>query len=69
MSQPHIETMSPEMAEVVRAKSGAERLATANGMFASARRMLWSHLKSEHPDWCDEQVARAAARRLSHGAV
>ena len=65
----HIEVVDDSMAEVLRAKTGAQRLAIASGMYASARRMLISHLKAENPEWSDAQISAEAARRLSHGAV
>ena len=64
-----IEVVDDEMAEVLRRKTGAERLQIASGMYASARRMLISNLEHEHPDWDAERINREAARRLSHGAV
>lgn len=64
-----IEVIDDAMAAVLRRKTGAERLAIAFGMFASARRMLISHLRAEHPDWDEERITREAARRLSHGAI
>lgn len=64
-----IEIIDEEMAVVLRHKTGAERLEIASRMFASARRMLLSHLRSVHPDWDQHEVEREAARRLSHGAV
>ncbi len=64
-----IEVMDDQMAEVYRQMTGAQRLAIASGMFASARRMLLSHLRATHPEWSEEQVLREAARRLSHGTV
>jgi hypothetical protein len=64
-----IEVLDDDMARVLRAKTGAERLAIASAMFASARRMLISHLRDRHPDWSEDDVLREAARRLSHGAV
>jgi hypothetical protein len=69
MDLDRIEVVDEEMARILRGKTGAERLAIASGMYASARRMLLSHLAAEHPDWSEEQVTREAARRLSHGAV
>lgn len=57
------------MATIIRAKSGAERLRIASGMYTSARTMLMSHLSAEHIDWNEQRVQREAARRLSHGAV
>ena len=56
------------MVEVLRAKSGAERLAIAFGMFRSARRMIASQLRSEHPDWDDETLQREVARRIALGS-
>lgn len=63
-----IEVMDDRMAEIIRGKSGAERLRMASDMFASARRMLIHHLRTQHPDWQETQIIREAARRLSHGA-
>jgi hypothetical protein len=65
----HIEVVDERMAEILRRKSGAERLRIAFGLFSSARRMLLSMLRTEHPDWSEEQVIAEAARRLSHGAI
>jgi hypothetical protein len=64
-----IEVMEPVMVQILRQKTGAERLAIASDMFASARRMLISHLRATHSDWTEQQVLRETARRLSHGAV
>lgn len=64
-----LEVIDDAMARVYAAKSGAERLAIASGMFRSARDMLLSHLRTEHPEWNEEHIHQEAARRLSHGAV
>lgn len=64
-----LEVVDDAMARVYAAKSGAERLAIASGMFRSAREMLLSHLRTEHPEWSEERVHQEATRRLSHGAV
>jgi Rv0078B-related antitoxin len=63
-----IEVIDEEMARVLRAKTGADRLRIASGMFAAARRMLLCSLAAEHPDWEPRQVIEETARRLSHGA-
>ncbi len=63
-----IEVMDEEMAAVLRAKTGGERLRIASNMYASARRMLVRHLHSKHPDWTEAQIIREASQRLSHGA-
>ena len=64
-----IEVVDDEMARILRAKTGAERLKIANDMFASARRMIASHLAAEHPDWNEERIQRETSRRISHGSV
>jgi Rv0078B-related antitoxin len=64
-----IEVIDEDVAAMLRRKTGAERLAIASRMFASARRMLLSHLRSTHPDWDERQIVQEAARRLSHGAL
>jgi hypothetical protein len=66
---PHIEVIDEEMARVIRAKTGAERLRIASDMYASARRMLLSHLRVQQSDWDQQRILQEAARRLSHGAI
>jgi hypothetical protein len=63
-----MEIVDEAMVEVLRNKSPAERLAIAAGMWRSARDMIRTLLRAEHPEWTDEAVTREAARRLSHGA-
>lgn len=65
----HLEVVDDEMAEIFRRKTGAERLQIAFGLFSSARRMLTSHLTSQHPDWDEERIQREVARRISRGAI
>lgn len=64
-----IEVVDDEMAAIFRGKTGAERLEIASRMYSSARSMLLSILRADHPDWDEDQINREAARRLSHGAV
>jgi hypothetical protein len=63
------EVVDHETAAILRKKSPTERLAIAHGMWRSARNMLLCALRSQHPEWTDEQVEREVSRRLSHGAV
>lgn len=69
MKIPPFDMVDDDMARILREKTGAERLKIASDMFASARRMLASHLRSEHPDWSEEEIQREVSRRISHGAV
>jgi hypothetical protein len=66
---PNFEVMDDTMAEVLRRKTPAERLAIGMGMWTYARDLLRAVLRGQHPDWTDEQINREVARRLSHGAV
>ncbi len=61
-----IEVVDPQVAAILRRKTGPERLAIANNLFVAARRMLLSHLQAEHPQWDQGQLEQEAARRISH---
>ncbi|ADG67049.1 hypothetical protein Plim_1214 [Planctopirus limnophila DSM 3776] len=67
--QPVIEILEPEMVEILRQKTSAERLAQALRMWETAREMIRGTIRQQHPDWSEEQVLREAANRLSHGAT
>ncbi|MCA9312031.1 MAG: hypothetical protein KDA21_12540 [Phycisphaerales bacterium] len=54
--------------EAIRAKTAAERLAIVDGMWRSARRMIWHHLQALHPEWSDARLDAEVARRLAGGA-
>jgi Rv0078B-related antitoxin len=64
---PRIEVVDHASAAIWASKTGAERLAIAAGMFRSARRMMESHLRSEHPSWCAGQIDAEIRRRFGHG--
>ena len=64
-----IEAVDREMAEVLRRKTPAERLAIASGLWRSARVLLTNNLRSLHPDWDEARLQQEVVRRLSHGAV
>jgi hypothetical protein len=63
-----IEIVDRQMAEILAAKTEAERLAISWGMWRAARRMLTQLLTSEHPDWSAEEVQREVSRRLASGS-
>lgn len=65
----NIEVMDDDMAAVLRAKTGAQRLQIADRLFAFARDLITARIRQEHPDWSVQQQRREIARRLSHGAV
>ncbi|MGH7242399.1 MAG: hypothetical protein ACREJD_03155 [Phycisphaerales bacterium] len=63
-----IEVIDDKTAEILRAKTGAERLSIASDMGASVRAMLEAHLRSLHSTWTNEQVHAEMMRRLSSAA-
>ena len=66
-SKPVVEVIDDEVAEIYRGMTEAERLQIAFGMWRSARRMVTSAVRSEHPDWTESQITEEVALRLSHG--
>lgn len=64
-----IEVLDDAMAEVLKRKTPAERLAIGFGLWRSARTLLRGQLSALHPEWTAAQLDREVARRLSHGAV
>jgi hypothetical protein len=62
-----IEVMDDAMAEVLKKKTPAERLALGNSLRSMARTILRGHLKRAHPDWDSKTLDRAVAHRLLHG--
>ena len=64
-----IEVVDEVMAEVLRRKTPAERIAIGFGLWRSARKMLRAQLAAKHREWDEQQLDREVARRLSHGAV
>lgn len=67
MDPNRIEVMDDDMAEVFRSMTGAQRLEVAFGMIRSARNMLTHHLRTEHPDWDNEQIQQEVASRFLRG--
>lgn len=59
-----IEVVDPEIAAVLRAKSGAERLRLAHEAWELARDRLLVFLAWRHPEWTTDRVAREVAKRL-----
>jgi hypothetical protein len=64
-----IEVIDDDMARVLRAKTGAERLTIGSAMFSWARRMLINHLKEQHPDWTEDEILRETACRIFRGEI
>ncbi|MDB5389459.1 MAG: hypothetical protein JWM11_5105 [Planctomycetaceae bacterium] len=54
------------MAQVLRKKTPAERLAIAWGLWEFARDTLRRTVAAQHPEWTEDQIKREAVQRLVH---
>jgi len=64
-----IEVMDDAMAQVLRRKTPAERIAIGFSLWTSAKRMLTVRLSKSHPDWDEGRIQREVVKRLSNGTV
>jgi hypothetical protein len=56
------EQSTPEQIAIYRQMSPERRLSLAEQLYWSAREFKAAWLRSQHPDWGDEQVAREVTR-------
>jgi hypothetical protein len=68
LMQSNIEIIDHDMAEVLRQKTGAERLVIADQLWYFARDTITAAVRAQHSEWTPEEVNREVVRRLSHGA-
>jgi hypothetical protein len=50
------EPVSPEYLAALQRLTGAQKLRTAFGLYWEARKLKAARLRSQHPDWTEEQV-------------
>ena len=63
-----IEVVNEDVAVILRKKTPAERVALALDANRTARLLVEGGLRTRHPDWNDEQIAREVARRMTLGS-
>ena len=64
-----IEAVDDVMCEILKKKSSRERLKIAFGLWRSARKQLFTYIRSLHPDWDEKRISKEVAKRISHGAT
>jgi len=64
-----IEVVDDRVAEILRKKSGPERLSMVWSAWSFFQMRITAHLKSEHPDWTEEQIRKEIFRRVTYGDV
>ena len=65
--EPVIEVVDDDMAEVLRRKTGAQRLKIIDALYRTAWQLAESNIRSRHPDWSPLQIQRAVAQRIAGG--
>lgn len=63
-----IELLDPEVVQIMKSKSPAEKLAMAFESNRLVRLRLAGHFRTEHPDWTDDQINAAVAQRVLNGS-
>lgn len=62
-----IEVVDEKVAEILKTKSGAERLGMVWDAWSFFEKTITAHLKSAHPEWTAEQIQGEIVRRVAHG--
>lgn len=63
------ESIDDAMVEVLRQKSEAERIMIGARLWKSARAIIAGAIRTENPDWTDDQVYHEVAKTISGGLV
>jgi hypothetical protein len=63
-----IESMDPALAEVLRGKSPAEKVAMVAAANRTARLLAAAGARHVHPDWNETQIQAEVIRRVSGGS-
>lgn len=63
------EVIDDQMAGILRQKTDFQRLRSVDAFWNSARAVLKAAIRTEHPDWDQQQVQIEVARRISNGVL
>ena len=69
LDEGQIEVVDPFVAKCLRERTFAERLEMVFEANRTMRLLIAGRLKTDHPEWSDEQIQAEVARRMLHGAV
>ena len=62
-----IEVVDDRVAEILKTKSGMERLNMVWDAWTFFEKRIKTHLKNAHPEWTEEQIQREIVRRVTYG--
>jgi ABC-type transport system involved in cytochrome bd biosynthesis fused ATPase/permease subunit len=63
-----IEVVDDRVAEILKTKSGRERLNMVWDAWTFFEKTVRAYLKNRHPEWTDEQIQKEIVRRVTHGS-
>jgi hypothetical protein len=63
-----IEVVDDAVAEILRKKTPAERIAIASAAHGTARLLIEAQVRRQHTDWEPEQIREETIRRMTRGA-
>lgn len=61
--------LHPEQVKALRKMTPSQRLETGLAFMEEMRQLKAAALRTQHPDWTEEQVAQALREFVSHGAA
>ncbi len=62
-----IEVVDQAIADIMRQKSPAEKIALVGIAHRTAKRLMAAGIRRTHPDWSDDAIQKEVCRRLLHG--
>ena len=64
-----IEVVDDDMADILRKKTPAQRIAMVGAAHRTARLIIEASVRRQHPDWDKQAISREVARRLLGGTT
>ncbi len=61
---PHIESLDEETIAWLRTKTPAEKIKTSSDLHETARKIVATQIRQEHPDWDEARVQKQVAWRI-----
>jgi ABC-type transport system involved in cytochrome bd biosynthesis fused ATPase/permease subunit len=63
-----IEVVDDKVAEILKMKSGPERLSMVWDAWTFYDKTVRAYLKNKHPEWTEEQIQKEIVKRVTYGS-
>lgn len=67
LNKGQIEVIDDRVAEILKKKTGQERLKMVWDSWTYFNKRLEAHLKNAHPEWTQEEIRKEIVKRVLHG--